>query len=234
MKSYRVLIVEDEVLIADTLKRYLSERGHEVVGMALSYEEAVRLFYKTQPELVLLDIRIQGAQNGIDFARFIQRQARPCPYIFLTSQMDSWTIDQAKESFPGGYLSKPIQKHSLYATIEMVMYKHQMRESPLPCLQFHKGKRHYQIALSDILFLHSDHVYVEIHTLHHQKILCRSPLKCLLAQLPAEQFVQTHRSYIVNLQHVSRLEKDALYVRDTPIPISRSRRKAVLASLYDD
>ncbi|RMG18958.1 MAG: LytTR family transcriptional regulator, partial [Bacteroidetes bacterium] len=105
---------------------------------------------------------------------------------------------------------------------------------PLPCLQFHKGKRHYQIALSDILFLHSDHVYVEIHTLHHQKILCRSPLKCLLAQLPAEQFVQTHRSYIVNLQHVSRLEKDALYVRDTPIPISRSRRKAVLASLYDD
>jgi len=113
MKNYKILIVEDEVIIADTIKRYLTQNGHQVVGNAISYQEAESIYIEKKPDLVLLDIRLSGTKTGIDVAYFIQQQTDPKPFIFLSSQLDSRSLNSAKETFPAGYLSKPIQKNTL-------------------------------------------------------------------------------------------------------------------------
>ena len=104
MLRYRTLIVEDEIIIADTIKRYLQKQGHEVVGTAISYEEATEIYKKEQPDIALLDIRLSGSKTGIDVAHFIQEQNDATPFIFLSSQLDSRSINAAKQTYPSGYL----------------------------------------------------------------------------------------------------------------------------------
>ncbi len=231
MSSYRILIVEDEILIADTIQRYLRQKGHETVGMAISYEEAIQLYRDEQPDLTLLDIQLSGTKTGIDVAHFIQDEPTVTPFIFLTSQIDSQSINGAKVTFPAGYLSKPIQKNSLYATIEMAMHSYQMQEQEKEMIRLYNGKQYYQVPVEDILYLRADHIYVHIVLKGDKKVLQRSTLRETLDQLPEGIFVQTHRSYAVNLRQVSQWESDQLYVQDDAIPISRGRRKEVIKLL---
>ncbi|MEL6943003.1 MAG: response regulator [Bacteroidota bacterium] len=227
MTHYRTLIVEDEILIADTLKRYLQKQGHEVVGTAISYEEATDIYQKEQPDLTLLDIRLSGSRTGIDVAKFIQTQSHTCPYIYLSSQLDSHSIDNAKSTFPSGYLTKPIQKSSLYTTIEMAMYAYQYRNNMAETIQIFDGSKNHQVNIDDILYLEVDHVYVQVNLKNGRRLLQRASLRDLLDQLPTQQFIQTHRAFAVNKKEISRWDSGHLYIQNTPIPVSRTRKKEV-------
>ncbi|MEO1625948.1 MAG: response regulator, partial [Bacteroidota bacterium] len=163
MSSYRILIVEDEVLIADNIKRYLTRKGHQVVGMAISYDEAVELFSQQLPDICLLDIKLSGHKSGIDVAHFIEQQPHNCPFIYLTSQMDAQTIEMAKATLPAGYLSKPIHKEGLFATLEIDMHKQQMSEEKKPSIPLFDGTQTHLVELKDILFLQSDHIYLQVY-----------------------------------------------------------------------
>lgn len=230
MKKYRILIVEDEILIADMIERYLVAQGHQVVGKAISYIKAEEMYLKEKPDLALLDIRLSGKKTGIDIARFIQEQPNPAIFIFLTSQMDKESIDHAKETFPAGYLTKPIQKETLFTTIEIAMYSHAAKQIKTePTIALFDGNVSHLVAIRDILFLRAEHIYVQVHIKGERKITLRSALSKLLEQLPVEQFIQTHRSYAVNLQQVSSWDNQQLFIEKEGIPISRSQRKMVLS-----
>lgn len=233
--SYRILIVEDEIIIADTIKRYLKRQGHEVVGIAISYEEAVAMHENSQPDICLLDIRLNGTKTGVDVAMKIQSSPHRCPFIFLTSQIDSRSINAAKQTHPAGYLPKPIRKDSLFATIEIAMHNHATNHPSPPTkpkeakvITLSSGNERHCISVDDILFLEADHVYVRVHLLGGiRPIVVRETLRALLSLLPCEQFMQTHRSYAVNTQKISRLDKQHVYVQTQAIPISRNRKKGI-------
>lgn len=229
MISYRILIVEDEVLIAEMLRRYLCANGHQVVGTAASYNEAIELFLREKPDLILLDIQLNGPQTGIDFAHFVQSWGDRQPVIYLTSQMDKRSIQQARQTFPAGYLAKPIHKESLYTTIEMAMYRHSTPRIDEPVLNL--PDRQLKVPLSDILYLKADHVYVEIHTVGPKKHVVRSALSKLLQLLPHSLFVQTHRSFVVQIKKVSHWNHRKLYINNTAIPLARSHKKTVYTYL---
>ena len=233
MSSFSILIVEDEILIADTLARYLIKQGYQIVGMAISYEEAVALYQQHDPDIVLLDIRLNGPKTGIDFAYFLQQQATPPPFIYLTSQTDRRNIGLAKETFPAGYLSKPIQKESLVATIEIAMHNHGANQGPdsESSIRLSDGTTHYVIPIEEILYLQSDHVYVHVHSVGNPPLLQRGSLKELLDRFPEDLFVQTHRSYAVNIKHINRYDKQSVYINDQEVPVSRSRRKDLIEQL---
>lgn len=225
------MIVEDEVLIADTIARYLLKKGYEITGKAISYGEAQLLFQAERPDLVLLDIRLSGEKTGIEFAQYLQQQPNAVPYIFLTSQVDSRSINDAKATYPAGYLSKPIQKHSLYATIEVAMHNYEAQDAEKETIRLYNGKQYYQVPVEDILYLRADHNYVHIELANKKAVLQRSSLRETLDQLPEGLFVQTHRSYAVNLKKVNRWDAEYLYIQDDAIPISRGRRRAVIEML---
>lgn len=231
MTPFRILIVEDEILIADNIKRNLTKRGHEVVGIAISYDQAIQLYNQESPDIVLLDIRLNGNKTGIDIAHYIQNQETFVPFIFLTSQIDIKNINSAKETFPAGYLSKPIQKDSLFATLEIAMHKQASFSKKIPTIPIYDGTKNHIVPINNILYIESEHVYVKVFLAHGNYIIKRSSLKELLKQLPKDQFIQTHRSYAINTKKISRWDMENVYIEDLMVPVSRSRRKELFGSL---
>lgn len=228
-----VLIVEDEVLIADMLERYLFKKGYKIVGKAISYQEALNILEEEEVDLALLDIRLNGPETGIDLAKYIQEFYPTLGYIYLTSQMDQQNIEAAKVTLPLAYLSKPIQKESLYATIEMASYKKNSVEKD-KYLQIQLGTEYEKILKDDILFFEADHVYVKLYLEgKKQPHLLRQTLKELSSLLSPQKFQRAHRSFLVNLEKVERWNRSSLYIKEYEIPISRSKKEQFLAILEE-
>jgi two-component system, response regulator PdtaR len=127
MTQPRILLVEDEAIIAADLQRRLSRLGCEVVGMAASGEEAVRLATLLRPELVLMDINLQGEMDGTQAAHQLQVELQ-LPVVYLTASSDASVVGRAKLTDAFGYLLKPLDERLLQITIEMALYKHQMEQ----------------------------------------------------------------------------------------------------------
>lgn len=122
MSTERILVVEDEKIIALDLRRRLEKFGYEVVGTAGTAEEAVNAASETAPDLVLMDVMLTGSEDGIDAAAAIRRE-NPIPIVFLTAYADEETLERAKHVEPVGYVLKPFKERELYTTIEMGLYK---------------------------------------------------------------------------------------------------------------
>ena len=119
----KVLIVEDEGLIAHDVARRVEGLGHQVVGTVATAEEAVA--QAGQADIVLMDIHIDGQQDGIDAACQIREQHH-VPVVFLTAHADRATLERAKEASPFGYLVKPLGPASLQSSLEMALHKHRL------------------------------------------------------------------------------------------------------------
>ncbi len=124
MSNARILVVEDERITAEDIKDGLKSLGYEVPAVVHSGEEAVRKAGELQPDLVLMDIRLQGRVDGIQAAGLISHR-HDVPIIYLTAYADDATLDRAKLTQPFGYLIKPFSEKELRTTIEIALYKHQ-------------------------------------------------------------------------------------------------------------
>jgi len=125
MSNARIMIVEDEAIVALDLQHKLKTLGYAVSGVASSGEEAVRKVPQTRPDLVLMDIKLKGDMDGIEAAQRI-RDDFTIPVVYLTAYSDENTLQRAKVTEPAGYLLKPFKDRELHATIEMSLYKHKM------------------------------------------------------------------------------------------------------------
>ncbi|HCM27063.1 MAG: two-component system response regulator [Treponema sp. GWB1_62_6] len=128
MESERVLIVEDEKIIALDLQRRLERFGYTVCDSAAEGEEAVRKARDHRPDIILMDIMLAGAVDGIEAAKTIKRELQ-IPVIFLTAYADERTLERAKEAEPFGYILKPFKERELYTTIDIALYKHKVDKS---------------------------------------------------------------------------------------------------------
>lgn len=124
----KIIIVEDEALIAAELKSTLQLLGHRVVGHAMNGDKALDLFAREDADLILLDINIKGTLNGIDLAKVI-RKKYSVPFIYLTSFSDKTTLDQAKDTLPYGYIVKPFTDNDLKVNIELAIFKFSMENA---------------------------------------------------------------------------------------------------------
>ena len=124
----RILIVEDEAVTSVLLEKTLKELGYEVVGSAFDGAEAIALARDKRPDIILMDIRIQGEMDGIETAKRIYQQYG-IPIIYLTAHSDDDTIRRAVESGPFGYLIKPFKERELYSNIEMVAHKFKLYQT---------------------------------------------------------------------------------------------------------
>lgn len=122
MDKARILIVEDESLIALEIETRLQKYGYEICGKAMSSEDAISIALNQKPDLILMDVMIKGKLDGIQTAEEINKH-KSIPVIYLTAFVDQKTLDRAKETTPFGYLTKPIQERDLRSTIEMALHK---------------------------------------------------------------------------------------------------------------
>lgn len=118
-----VLIVEDEMIVARDLQIRLTQMGYHASGIAGSGEEAIGLAQASRPDLILVDIHLNGSMDGVETTRRI-KALRDTPVVYLTAHSDEETLKRAKETEPYGYLIKPFIAEEVRTTIEMALNKH--------------------------------------------------------------------------------------------------------------
>ncbi len=125
MPSFRILVVEDESIVAMDIKHRLESMGYIVPAITSSGEEAVKKAAETNPDLVLMDIVLKGEMDGIDAAQQI-KDTLDIPVVYLTAYSDERTLKRAKITGPFGYIIKPFEDRELHSAIEVALYKHEM------------------------------------------------------------------------------------------------------------
>ncbi len=245
----KILIVEDNVIIADDMQSMLEEIGYEIVDNVIVYEQAVEVLKSQQVDLVLIDIILASDKTGIDLGKHI-RENYDIPFIFVTSNSDRATVENAKTVKPNGYLVKPFEQQDLYTSIEIALsnfiYGKQnnggnlsedinedvpMSNSILKDSIFVKKQHlYYRIQFGDIQFIKADNVYLEVNTID-KKFLVRSPLKDYLEKLPKKKFYRAHKSYIVNVDHIDAINSKDIMINNTLIPISKDFKEFIISAM---
>ena len=135
MVKKRILVVEDERIVSEDIKMTLWSLGYSVEDAVSSGEDAVKRAGEIKPDLVLMDIRLEGKLGGINAAQQIKKEFN-IPVVYLTAYADENTLKNAKYTEPFGYLIKPFEDRELHATIEMAFYKFGMEQKLKESEQF--------------------------------------------------------------------------------------------------
>jgi two-component system response regulator LytT len=224
----KVLLVEDEVIIADSIVMALEDYGYELMNPVGTFSDAVASIENEIPDIAIVDITLSGKKNGIDLGILIN-EVYKFPFIYLTSNSDKLTLEQAKKSEPLAYLVKPFNKKELFASIEIALYnfakfrQNAIDESNLiikDSLFVKEKKGMLRVPFNDLVFVKSSHVYLELHTKNNSKYVVRSNIQDFMQKLPPF-FYRCHRSFIVNLNFLSQIETEQLEVNGHMIPISK-------------
>ncbi len=237
MSKVKIVVVEDEIIIADNICDTLEDLGYEALEPAINYTEAIELIEAEKPDLAILDIQLSGRKTGIDIAEKI-RKDYDFPFIFLTSNSDPLTVSQAKKVMPPAYLVKPFTKDELYTSIEIALYNYSKRigevndeELIIKDAFFIKEKNVFiKLKFKDILFIKSEHVYAEIQLVNNQKHLIRGNLNKIITKL-SQKFVRVHRSYIVNLEYLQKIDQSNITVLHDNIPIGKKYKDDLLQKI---
>ncbi len=151
MSKVRILIVEDESIVAMDIERRLVTLGYQVIGHVLSGEDAVLRTEEERPNLVLMDIHLKGAMDGIEAAEKIRR-LYDIPVIYITAYSDEATLERAKVTEPFGYILKPFQEREIHSAIEMAVYKHraeqEMREAKEAAVEGYRVRSEFLANIS--------------------------------------------------------------------------------------
>ena len=233
-KPINILIVEDNVIIADDLQLMLEDIGYQVIGNVTSYEDAVEVLRNQEVDLALLDIQLATERTGIDIGDFIRKNF-DIPFVFITSNSDKETVQKAKEVKPNGYLVKPFEEKDLYTTIEITLANFQSSEPDTKSeknsllknsIFIKESNLYHKIMFKDIFFIKADNVYVEIYTKNKMYVL-RSTLKDFLKRLPQDEFFRTSKSYIINARHIQSINSRDVIINDQLIPISKEYKHTI-------
>ncbi|MEM9986208.1 MAG: response regulator transcription factor, partial [Bacteroidota bacterium] len=185
--------------------------------------------------------------DGIDTAAEIYRSCR-VPVIFLTANSDEATFTRAKATFPYAFISKPFRPSALLRAVELVVQRIQETQSAPPVSKaseapaekdsvqplgdhvFVRDKdRMVKVKLSDIRYVAAERNYCRIHTAERQFLLS-SPMKSLEPHL-GDQFLRTHRSFMVNIHAIEGFDEFYLYLEDDSIPLGKSYKEGVMSRL---
>lgn len=149
MSEIRILIIEDDPIIAADIADYLNNVDYRVSGIAYNPAQAYEQLKTNLPDLILLDINLSSEQNGIDIATYIH-QNHAIPFIFLTSYSTREVLNKAKITEPSGYIVKPFDEEDLFATIEIALYNFaQKQKYTRPTLDFSRINKSIVNPLSD-------------------------------------------------------------------------------------
>jgi len=240
MSKINILVVEDESIVAKDIQNSLKRLGYSVPAVVASGEDAIDAAGEHHPDLVLMDIMLQGDISGIEAATQIKSRY-DIPVIYLTAYADESTLAKAKVTEPYGYIIKPFKEIDLHTSIEMALYKHD-KESEVKkerdlyssiitdknaqdSIFVKSNSRLVKVNTKDLYYVEALKDYVILHT-KDAKYTVHSTMKDIYKKLPQSEFLRVHRSYIVRLDKIMAIEYPNLVLEENKklIPISGSYR----------
>ena len=247
MAKVKILVVEDESIVAKDIQNSLKKLGYQVPTTVSSAEKAIEEIEENRPDLILMDIMLKGPMSGIDAANLIKERFG-VPLIFLTAYADDNTLSKAKITEPYGYIIKPFKEKELQTTIEMALYKHEKdevikKEGDLyhSIIENRESKdsifvradyRLNKINFDDIFYVEALKDYVVINT-SDNSYTTHTTMKEMVRILPQKDFVRIHRSFIVNLNKIFSIKYPDLVIEGKMkvLPIGGLYRKELYSRL---
>jgi DNA-binding LytR/AlgR family response regulator len=237
----KILMVEDDMIIAADISIQLSKLDYEVIGISAHAEDALNVVATNRPDIILMDIVLSGDMNGIEAALLILER-HEIPVIFLTSNTDDTTFNQALAAKPFAFIAKPFQSFDLERTLKMALQRITLAQGseslstlkhPFSVMEdrifIRENGQLVKIRFTEILFAEADRSYCKLYT--QEKIHVLSvPLRTLESQLPEDKFVRTHRSFVINLEKIDAISENYEFVtvNAKQIPISRRMKEQVV------
>jgi DNA-binding LytR/AlgR family response regulator len=218
-----ILIVEDDLLIAEMLKRMLNKLDCNVCKVCTNFDNTIEFVASNQSiDLVFLDINLQSKKNGIDIA-FELKNTFEIPFVYLTSYSDLKTIKKASKTLPENYLNKPFSETELFTTLEIV--KQKIKAQPKTIVIKNNGAN-VKLNINDICFVKKEQNYIEIFT-DQKRYVIRQSINMLIEEVNDKNFVRVHRSYAVQLTRVESIKSQEIKVGEHIIPLSRGFKDVV-------
>ncbi|MDA3818411.1 MAG: LytTR family transcriptional regulator DNA-binding domain-containing protein [Prolixibacteraceae bacterium] len=239
----KILIVEDEFMIAEDIAMRLDDFGYEVVDNVSTAKQALDIIENSSVDLALLDINISGPVDGIQLASVIQEKFN-IPFIYLTSLASKAVVERAQKTLPSAFLLKPFNDRQVQIAIDMALNNFEkkavastaqetndpIKNEPMVVFKgslFLKKDSHFErLNFDDVLYLEAASNYTSVVT-KKGRYVYSTILKYFEEKLPGDKFVRIHRSYIVNLDSVTGFEGGYLFVNDVHIPISKKRKDSL-------
>lgn len=242
-EKIKLLIVEDEMVIAANISLQLTEMGYEVTGIVPRGEEALVHVRDNPPDIILLDINLKGELDGIETAREMQKMQN-IPVIYLTANVDDTHFNRAKDTHPYGFIAKPFKKLDLQRAIELTVSQVNCREGGSnsgdqpkdssfilsDCIFVRHMNSMVKVRIKDILYIEAERNYCRIFS-NSKEYLVVMTLKDMDNKLPTKHFLRVHRSYIINISQVKEVATTHLVVGRKAIPISKSLKEQLLRRL---
>ena len=239
----KILVVDDEAPARDRLKRLIEEHDDwQVVAEAANGREALERADATQPDLVLLDIRMPG-MDGIETARHLAQMDEP-PAVIFTTAFNEYAVE-AFAANAVGYVLKPIRRERLADALQRASRLTRPQLASLASRDQHQARKHISarvrgelrlVPVRDVLYFHADQKYVTVRD-HDGELLIDEPIKELADEF-SDAFVRVHRSMLVSVAHIEALAKNAeghyeirLKGLDECFPVSRRLAPAVVKKL---
>ncbi len=240
----KILMVEDDMIIAADISMQLTKLGYEITGINTRGEDALTTLEQNRPDIILMDIVLSGKMNGIETALIVLERFQ-IPVIFLTSNSDDATFQQAIKAKPYAFISKPFQKADLERTLKLTLQRISVEQESEPSSESadhvsamddrlfirHKNQL-VKVLLTDILYAEADRNYCNIYT-KKQTYLLSVPLRNIESQLPSDSFIRVHRSFVVNLKQVDSISEyhEFLTIQSHQVPIARRSKEEVVKRL---
>ncbi len=221
----KVLIVEDEALIAEEIAECIIENGFEVTEIVATSNGALRSIQEKKPDVILMDISIKGEENGITLSKKIL-QIDNFPIIFLTSSTENTVVKEATEIRPSAFLLKPFSEKELPIAIELAFTNHnaELLNKRKPILKdsifVKSGKKFEKIKLEEILYLEAQGSYSNIITKKGSYIISYN-LSHFQEEIEHVYFLRIHRSYIINIENVDSFDNASVTLNDKTLPVSK-------------
>ncbi|MBK6539774.1 MAG: response regulator [Flavobacteriales bacterium] len=243
MGQVRILIVEDEPLIAEDLRAHLEELGYEVCATCDNALDAMAEIAERKPDLLLLDINLGDGADGVQLAEKVKAKHR-VPFIFVTSHSDKATLERVKPLRPAGFIIKPFDENDLRTQIEIALARYandvEVTTAPTDAQRndfviadsiFIRDKgRLVKVAIEEIHYAEADDNYVTLHT-PARKYVITSTLGAVEEKLKSLHHLRIHRSYLVDLRKVTAVEEGYVRIGAQSLPVGKTHKEALMARI---
>ena len=229
----KVLIVEDNPITAQDLEEILTENGIEVVGIARTANQAINKARDLQPDILIMDIKLDGDKDGITAVQHIYKTDY-YPVIYLTANTDREHVEKAYSTSPAAFLSKPFDHKDLIHAIELAFVnhnKHVFNATDIPEMNksifLKQGDKYEKVSIKDIQLIKADGSYSSVVT-KDQTYSITLNLQGLADKIKNPLFFRLHRSYIVNLKCITGFDNNHVFINDISIPYSKNYREELM------
>jgi len=225
--SVKVFVVEDEIIHQEAIKVAVAQCSFSIIGLSDNADKAFAGIDQIKPDIVLIDIALPGINNGITLAKQIHDKLK-IPVIFTTSYAEESIIDQAAQSFPHGYLTKPVNYKDLKAAILLALSRTKPPEistkinnSEITLIKV--GDKLIRVNINDIILIRADGDNCIAVVTKNKELICRTTLKKFCEKLPAN-FIQTHRSWFINIDYLDLFneKEQTVFLHGKSAPVARN------------